>query len=100
MFDNEATRGMKMKPKNTSASTPKPLPQQKPDTSSVSEMLTPPEIEQLRQKKKELTAFGQKAFAHLKPELTPSEIEQLRQSKKDDIAYGLKAFAHLRPTKK
>ena len=41
-----------------------PLPKQ--DTSSASEMLTPSEIEQLRQEKKESNAFFQKAFAHLK----------------------------------
>ena len=55
-----------MKSENSSASSRKPLPQQKPDTSPVSEMLTPSEIEQLRQEKKELAAYEPKAFAHLK----------------------------------
>ncbi len=55
-----------MKSENSSASSQKPLPQQKPDTSSASEMLTLSEIEQLRQEKKEDHAFFQKAFAHLK----------------------------------
>ena len=31
--------------------------------------------------------------------LTPAEIEQLRQSKKESSAYFQKAFAHLRPQK-
>jgi hypothetical protein len=39
---------------------------QKPDSSLVSEKLTPYEIEQLRQSKKESSAYFQKAFAHLK----------------------------------
>ena len=37
-----------------------PKPPQKPDTSSASEMLTPSEIEQLRQKEKEIVAYAQK----------------------------------------
>jgi len=57
---------MAMKSENSSKSTQKPLPQQKPDTSLVSETLTPSEIEQLRQEKKENSAYFQKAFAHLK----------------------------------
>jgi hypothetical protein len=45
------------------------LTNKRPDTSSVSEMLTPSEIEQLRQEKKDDHAFFQKAFAQLrKPE--------------------------------
>lgn len=32
--------------------------------------------------------------------LTPAEIEQLRQSKKDDNTYFQKAFAHLKQAKK
>lgn len=55
-----------MKSENSLASTQKPLPQQKPDTSLVSEMLTPSEIEQLRQSKRDDNAYFQKAFAHLK----------------------------------
>ena len=55
-----------MKSENSSESSQKPLPQQKPDTSSASEMLTPSEIEQLMQEKKELAAYEPKAFAHLK----------------------------------
>jgi hypothetical protein len=31
-------------------------------------MLTPEEVEQLRQRAKETSAFFQKAFAHLRPE--------------------------------
>jgi len=38
-------------------------PQQKPDTLLVSEMLTPSEIAQLQQEKKDDNAFFQKAFA-------------------------------------
>lgn len=56
-----------MKSENSSESTRKPSPHQKPDTSMVSEMLTPSEIEQLRQSKKDANAYFQKAFAHLKP---------------------------------
>ena len=55
-----------MKSKNSSESIQKPLPQQKPDTSSISRMLTPSEIEQLRQEKKENSAYFQKAFSHLR----------------------------------
>ena len=44
----------------------KPSQEQKPDTSMVSEMLTPSEIEQLRQDKKDSSAYFQKAFANLK----------------------------------
>ena len=56
-----------MKSKNSSESTQKPLPQQKPDTSTVSDMLTPSEIEQLRQSKKDANTYFQKAFANLRP---------------------------------
>jgi hypothetical protein len=42
------------------------LQPQKPDTSSVSEMLTPSEQESLRQDAKDLNAYGQKAFQHLR----------------------------------
>lgn len=48
-------------------SPPKPLLQRKPDTSMDSEMLTPSEIERLRQEKRDDIAFFQKAFSHLKP---------------------------------
>lgn len=44
-----------------------PSQQQKPDTSMVSEMLTPSEIEQLRQNKKDASAYLRKAFANLRP---------------------------------
>lgn len=55
-----------MKSENSLASTRQPLPQPKPDTSSVSEMLTPSEIEQLRQIKKEQIAYAQKVYPGLK----------------------------------
>jgi len=55
-----------MKSENYSASTQKPSPQQKPDTSLVSEMLTPSEIEQLQQSKKDANDFFQKEFASKK----------------------------------
>ena len=56
-----------MKKGKSKTSDQKPLPQQKPDTSMVSEMLTPSEIEQLRQEQKEDNAYFQKAFANLRP---------------------------------
>jgi hypothetical protein len=56
---------MAMKSENFLVSTRKPLPHPKLDTLSVSEMLTPSEIEQLRQDKKELAAWEPEAFAHL-----------------------------------
>jgi hypothetical protein len=52
--------------KNSSTLNYSPLPLPRPDTSSVSEMLTPSEIEQLRQEMKELADYNPKAFAHLK----------------------------------
>ena len=55
-----------MKSENSLESTQKPSPQQKLDTSSTSRMLTPSEIEQLRQEKRELADYAQKAFAHLR----------------------------------
>jgi hypothetical protein len=71
---------MAMKSENFLVSNRKPLPQPKPDTLSVSEMLTPSEIEQLRQDKKELAAWHPKAFAYLSPEgITPSEVRSSTQ---------------------
>ena len=49
-------------PESHSASNQQPLPTTKQNTSSVSEMLTNSEIEQLRQKAKELDASAHKAF--------------------------------------
>lgn len=46
----------------------KPKPKRKPDTSLVTEMLTPSEIEQLQQEKKEDNAYFQKIFAANKPD--------------------------------
>jgi hypothetical protein len=50
-----------------SESTQAPLPQQKPDTSLVSEMLTPSELESLRQFGNEAGAYAQKAFQSWSP---------------------------------
>jgi len=44
----------------------KPSKKQKPDILSVSVMLTPSEIAQLQQEKKDDSDFFQKEFAHLK----------------------------------
>lgn len=55
-----------MKSENISASNQKPLPLQKQETLSVSEMLSPLEIEQLRQSKKDDNDYFQKVFAYLK----------------------------------
>ena len=46
----------------SSTPSPKRLPPMKPSTSSASDQLTKSEIEQLRQRKKEIGAFGLKAF--------------------------------------
>ena len=43
----------------------KPNPEE--DTSMAVDMLTPEEIEQLRQDKKETHVYCQKAFSHLRP---------------------------------
>jgi len=51
-----------MKSKHHSASK-KPLPRQKPKTPSVSETLTPSEIERLQQSAKDANDFFKKAFA-------------------------------------
>ena len=48
--------------KHPSGSTPQPSPAPRPDTSSVSEMLTPSEIEQLRRHKKEVSDFAFEEF--------------------------------------
>ena len=53
-----------MKAKNYKKSK-KHSPQQQPDTSLVSEMLTPLEIKQLQQEKKEGNAYLQKVFSRL-----------------------------------
>lgn len=49
---------------STSNQAPSPLP--KPATSLVSEMLTPSELEQLRQKSKEYGAYLQKEYPGLR----------------------------------
>jgi hypothetical protein len=46
----------------SSEQTPPRSPQPKPDTSSVSEMLTPSELEQLRQSAKEASDYARRAF--------------------------------------
>ena len=56
-----------MKKGKSKTSDQKPSPEQKPDTPMVSEMLTPSEIEQLRQDKKDSSAYLRKAFANLRP---------------------------------
>ena len=56
-----------MKKEKSKTSDQKPSQEQKPDTSMVSEMLTPSEIEQLRQSKKDANTYFQKAFANLRP---------------------------------
>lgn len=56
-----------MKKGKSKSSDRKPSSEQKPDTSMVSEMLTPSEIEQLRQDKKDASAYLRKAFANLRP---------------------------------
>lgn len=56
-----------MQSNNNSESTQAPSPQQKPDTSLVSEILTPSELESLRQDAIEANAYGQKAFQSWAP---------------------------------
>jgi hypothetical protein len=58
--------GTAMKLENSLELAQKPSQPQKQDTSLISRMLTPSEIEQLRQEKKEDNAYFQKAFAHLR----------------------------------
>jgi hypothetical protein len=55
-----------MKSKKCSVSNQKPLQPQKPGISELSGKLTPSEIEQLRQNKKDANAYFQEAFKHLK----------------------------------
>lgn len=55
-----------MKSENSSTLIPPPSPPAKPVISSVSERLTSSEIEQLRQDKKESSAYARKAFASMK----------------------------------
>ena len=56
-----------MTSKENSESTQAPSPQQKPDTSLVSEILTPSELASLRQDVKEQNAYMQKAFQSWSP---------------------------------
>ena len=49
-----------------SGSNPQPSPDTKPSSYSVSEMLTPSEVESLRRDKKEADDFAKKAFGHLR----------------------------------
>ncbi len=70
-----------MKSKEVPHSNQAPSLRRKLDTSSVSETLTPSEIEQLRQEKKEDNAYFRKAFAHMKKQRSvtyPKTEEGLR----------------------
>jgi len=54
--------------KNAKSAAPSPRSQPtKPPPSSASEMLTPSEVQSLRQEAIENSAYYQKAFAHTKP---------------------------------
>jgi hypothetical protein len=53
--------------KKTSGLKQKSLQPQKAEISIISEMLTPSEIEQLRQELKEDIAYLEKPYSHLKP---------------------------------
>jgi hypothetical protein len=53
-----------------SGSSQKPSRPAKPNASPTSEMLTPSELQSLKQEAKETSAFAAKAFAHLKPKKT------------------------------
>ncbi len=44
-------------------------PETKPPTSSASEMLTPSEVQSLRQDAKETSVYAKKVFAHLRPKV-------------------------------
>lgn len=68
-----------MTSQSTSKSAPTPTQQSKPDTLQTSEMLSPSEIEALRQHSKDATAYFQKAFKNPKGRLTPAEIESLKE---------------------
>lgn len=80
--------------------------------SRTAEMLTPSEIESLRQGAKETSAFARKVFAQrratkeVKSEraqpsemLTSEEIANLRRKAKQDDEYFKQTFSHLRPKK-
>jgi len=51
-----------MKSGRNSVSTPQRSPATKPRTSSVSKMLTPSEIEQVKRKDREASAYARKVF--------------------------------------
>lgn len=56
-----------MKSDNNKERTDSPTHQPEAVNPPISEMLTPSEIEQLRQEKKEHNAYAKEAFIHLKP---------------------------------
>ena len=63
-----------MQSEKRSTLTPKASPAPRQHTSSISEMLTPSELDSLRRDKIETGAYAQKAFAHLRPKAkTPAE---------------------------
>lgn len=98
----------------------KPPPQPNTFTRrTYAEMLTPEDIEALRQKDNALADAAERACAHLRPGpddasaahgqqvsgpvrssapdmLTPDELEVLRQKDRETAAAARKAFAHLR----
>ena len=63
------------------------------------EMLTPSELESLRQKARENNAYFKKAFSDspTSETLTPSERDELTRKANEDDDHGKKVFAHLRP---
>jgi hypothetical protein len=65
--DRPNSGGIALGSTSENVKTTKPTQKSATSDTPVSDMLTPSEIEQLRQEKKELIAFGQKAFAHLRP---------------------------------
>ena len=56
-----------MKSERSSESSRRASPTQKPSTSAISEMLTPSEIESLRQDKKEASAYFRRLYSKLRP---------------------------------
>jgi len=55
--------------------------QQKPDTSLVSEMLTPSEIAQLQQSAKDANAYFQKEFASIGVQIAHSFLKEMTSGK-------------------
>jgi hypothetical protein len=64
------------------------------------EMLTPSELESLRQKAKVNNAYFKEAFADHSGMLTLAEREELIRKANENDDYAKKAFAHLRPKAK